>query len=52
MLYVHLLACVEVTSLRARILSSGDPNLKIKLLEILKFKLMFNAYEKVAAKSI
>lgn len=52
MLCVHLLASAEVTSLRARILSCGDPNLKIKLSQILKFKLMFNACEKVAAKSI
>lgn len=51
MLCVHLLAWVEVISLHARILSSGAPNLKTKLLQILKFKQMFIACEKVAAKS-
>lgn len=51
MLRVHLLASAGVTPLRARILSRGDSNLKIKLSQILKFKLMFNVCEKVALKA-
>lgn len=51
MLCVHLLALVEVIFWHARILSSGAPNLKTKLSQILKFKLIFSACEKVAAKS-